>query len=228
VSVEFVWDISFRIHRIWRALKVGHWLLAVNCNNIGTVTAAQHAHTCPKPRWRFSRATRMLSGHRRSNKWTFKRSKGLGRVSRSGKFSQKFVFERKYFTSIIFKSLNVPKKKLSTLTPEKITLKLLHVLETCFVLNFKYCWKCLAFFLVEICNKYKTFSVLIYKNEKLCGNTTLEGRSFPNFHECWYNCISIRKKCFIFVLWYSTKKYKEGNFPTFPRWHWVISTRLLT
>ena len=24
--------------------------------------------------------------------------------------------------------------------------------------------------------------------------------SFPNFHECWYNCISIRKKCFIFVL----------------------------
>jgi hypothetical protein len=25
--------------------------------------------------------------------------------------------------------------------------------------------------------------------------------SFPNFHECWYNCISIRKKCFIFVLY---------------------------
>jgi hypothetical protein len=24
--------------------------------------------------------------------------------------------------------------------------------------------------------------------------------SFPNFHECWYNYISIRKKCFIFVL----------------------------
>jgi hypothetical protein len=24
--------------------------------------------------------------------------------------------------------------------------------------------------------------------------------SFPNFHECWYNYISIRKKCFIFFL----------------------------
>ena len=24
--------------------------------------------------------------------------------------------------------------------------------------------------------------------------------SFSSFHECWYNCISIRKKCFIFLL----------------------------
>jgi hypothetical protein len=42
------------------------------------------------------------------------------------------------------------RKKLRTLTPEKTTLKLLYVLETRFVLNFKYCWKFLAFLLVEI------------------------------------------------------------------------------
>ena len=45
-------------------------------------------------------------------------------------------------------------KKLRTLTPEKITLKLklLYILETCFVLDYRYryCWKFLAFFLVEI------------------------------------------------------------------------------
>jgi hypothetical protein len=57
----------------------------VNCNNTGTLTADKHAHTCLKPRWRFSRGSA-------SKKWTFR---GLGRVSRSGKFSQKFVFERK-------------------------------------------------------------------------------------------------------------------------------------
>ena len=63
-----------------------------------------------------------------------------------------FLDSSKYFTStnsknflgnsflfkIYYTSLNVPKKKLRTLTPEKITLKLLYVLETCFVLNFKY------------------------------------------------------------------------------------------
>jgi hypothetical protein len=48
-----------------------------------------------------------------------------------------------------YASLNVP-KKLRTLTLEKITLKLVYVLETCFLLNFRYCWKFLAFFLVEI------------------------------------------------------------------------------
>jgi hypothetical protein len=57
----------------------------VNCNKTGTLTADKHAHTCLKPRWRFSRALRAIN-------WL---SKGLGRVSRSGKFSQKFVFERK-------------------------------------------------------------------------------------------------------------------------------------
>jgi hypothetical protein len=57
----------------------------VNCNNTGTLTADKHAHTCLKPRWRFSRAQRAINSL----------SKGLGRVSRSGKFSQKFVFERK-------------------------------------------------------------------------------------------------------------------------------------
>ena len=57
----------------------------VNCNNTGTLTADKHAHTCLKPRWRFSRGSA-------SKKLTFR---GLGKVSRSGKFSQKLVFERK-------------------------------------------------------------------------------------------------------------------------------------
>ena len=51
------------------------------------------------------------------------------------------VSHSKYYTS-----LNMP-KNLRTLTSEKRTLKLLYVLETCFVLNVKYCWKFLAFFL---------------------------------------------------------------------------------
>ena len=60
-------------------------LLSVNCNNTGTLTADKHAHTCLKPRWRFSRGSA-------SKKLTFR---GLGKVSRSEKFSQKFIFERK-------------------------------------------------------------------------------------------------------------------------------------
>jgi hypothetical protein len=63
-------------------------------------------------------------------------------------------------------------------------------------------------------NKYKTFSVLVYsyintsgnwENEKLCGNTTPGGwsvftqfRVFPISTSVDINCISIRKKCFIF------------------------------
>jgi hypothetical protein len=39
----------------------------VNCNNTGTLTADKHAHTCPKPRWRFSRSSAR-------NKLTFKRT----------------------------------------------------------------------------------------------------------------------------------------------------------
>jgi hypothetical protein len=33
----------------------------VNCNNTGTLTADKHAHTCPKPRWRFLRAQRAIN-----------------------------------------------------------------------------------------------------------------------------------------------------------------------
>jgi hypothetical protein len=33
----------------------------VNCNNTGTLTADKHAHTCLKPRWRFSRAQRAIN-----------------------------------------------------------------------------------------------------------------------------------------------------------------------
>ena len=62
-----------------------HLHYPVNCNNTGMLTADKHAHTCPKPRWHFSRGSA-------SKKLTFR---GLGRVLRSGKFSQKFVFERK-------------------------------------------------------------------------------------------------------------------------------------
>ena len=64
--------------------------------------------------------------------------------------------------------------------------------------------------------KYKTFSVLIYsyintsgnwKNEKLCGNTTLAGRSvfiqfrvFPIFTSVDITVYQYGKKCFIFLL----------------------------
>ena len=60
--------------------------------------------------------------------------------------------------------------------------------------------------------KYKTFSVLIStrveigKTRNCVGNDGHRAEcfhiilSFSNFHECWYNCISIRKKCFIFLL----------------------------
>ena len=40
----------------------------MNCNNTGTLTAGKHAHTCPKPKWRFSRGSA-------SNKLTFKRTR---------------------------------------------------------------------------------------------------------------------------------------------------------
>ena len=62
----------------------------------------------------------------------------------------------------------------------------------------------------------------------MCENTTSAGRSvytkfrvFPNFHECWHKCISIRKKYFIFLLSYSTKNTKvpewmsDGKFSVF-------------
>ena len=67
-----------------------------------------------------------------------------------------------------------------------------------------------------IFNKYKTFSVLIYsyintsgnwENEKLCGNTTPEGRSvftqfrvFPISTSVDITVYQYGKKCFIFVL----------------------------
>jgi hypothetical protein len=148
----------------------------VNCNNTGTLTADKHAHTCLKPRWRFSRAQRAIN-------WL---SKGLGRVSRSGKFSQKFVFERKSARKSInrlqlkrFKPGFLDSSKYFTSTNSKnflgnsLIFKILHKFERaeknfalwllkkelyncstfwkpCFVLNFRYCWKFLAFFLVKI------------------------------------------------------------------------------
>jgi hypothetical protein len=73
------------------------------------------------------------------------------------RFKPGFLDSSKYLTStnsknfmgnsLIFKIL---RKKLRTLTPEKRTLYLLYALETCFVLNLRYCWKFLAFFLVKI------------------------------------------------------------------------------
>jgi hypothetical protein len=122
------------------------------------------------------------SGGAARDKLTF--SKGPERVSRSGKFSQKFVFARKLARESTFlskgfnfkdswivlsilrpltaktswvtvpyskyyTSLNVPKKTLH-FDCWKNYFKLFYVLETCFVLNFKYCWKFLAFLLVDI------------------------------------------------------------------------------
>jgi hypothetical protein len=74
-----------------------HLHYPVNCNNTGMLTADKHAHTCPKPRWHFSRCSA-------SKKLTFR---GLGRVSRSGKFSQKFVFERKSARNFFIKRLQL-------------------------------------------------------------------------------------------------------------------------
>ncbi len=95
--------------------------------------------------------------------------------------------------------------------------------------------------------KYKTFSVLIYsyintsgnwKNEKLCGNTTPEGRSvftqfrvFPIFTSVDIT-IYQHGKCFIFFYniaiadfgRYAFEFRAAGNFLC---WHRVISTRLL-
>jgi hypothetical protein len=56
----------------------------------------------------------------------------------------------------------------------------------------------------NIFNKYETFFVLIYSYINTSGNWENEKlhvwklyfhtiSSFPNFHVCWYNCISIRK-----------------------------------
>jgi hypothetical protein len=49
-----------------------------------------------------------------------------------------------------------------------------------------------------IFNKYKTFSVLIYSYINTSGIGKTRNFEFSQFHECWYNYISIRKKCFIF------------------------------
>jgi hypothetical protein len=36
--------------------------------------------------------------------------------------------------------------------------------------------------------------------------------SFPNFHECWYNYISKRKKCFIFFYNFAQRNIKKEIF----------------
>ena len=66
----------------------------------------------------------------------------------------------------------------------------------------------------ETFKKYKTFSVLIYSYINTSGNRKKREivwkhdtrraecfhtiSSFPNFQECWYNCISIRKNVLYF------------------------------
>jgi hypothetical protein len=57
-------------------------LLSVNCNNTGTLTADKHAHTCLKPRWRFSRGSA-------SKKLTFR---GLGKSFEEREIQSKVCF----------------------------------------------------------------------------------------------------------------------------------------
>ena len=48
--------------------------------------------------------------------------------------------------------------------------------------------------------------VEVWENEKCCGNTSRRQmflqlfRVLPNFHECFYNSIETRRKCFLFLL----------------------------
>jgi hypothetical protein len=76
------------------------------------------------------------------------------------------------------------RKKLCSLslTPEKRTLKLLYVLETYFVLNFKYCWKFLAFSLLK-------YSYLMFENRCLLG-------LFVSFLSCFFSKWTFKTLCF--------------------------------
>ena len=54
--------------------------------------------------------------------------------------------------------------------------------------------------------------VEVWENEKRCGNTSCRRvfpqlfRVLPNLHECFYNSIETRRKCFLFLLENSLRK----------------------
>ena len=62
--------------------------------------------------------------------------------------------------------------------------------------------------------------VEVWENEKCCGNTSRRRvfpqpfRVLPNLHECFYNSMETRRKCFLFLLENSPRKItkNEENF----------------
>ena len=59
--------------------------------------------------------------------------------------------------------------------------------------------------------------VEVWENEKCCGNTSHRWvfpqlfRVLPNLHECFYNSIETRSKCFLFLLENSSRKIAKNE-----------------
>ena len=59
--------------------------------------------------------------------------------------------------------------------------------------------------------------VEVWENEKCCGNTSCRRvfpqlfRVLPNLHECFYNSIETRRKCFLFLLENSPRKITKNE-----------------
>ena len=59
--------------------------------------------------------------------------------------------------------------------------------------------------------------VEVWENEKCCGNTSRRRvfpqlfRVLPNLHECFYNSIETRRKCFLFLLENSPRKTMKNK-----------------
>ena len=59
--------------------------------------------------------------------------------------------------------------------------------------------------------------VKVWENEKCCGNTSRRRvfpqlfRVLPNLHECFYNSIETRRKCFLFLLENSPRKITKNE-----------------
>ena len=59
--------------------------------------------------------------------------------------------------------------------------------------------------------------VEVWENEKCCGNTSPKRefpqllRVLPNLHECLYNSIEARRKCFLFLLENSPRKITKNE-----------------
>ena len=59
--------------------------------------------------------------------------------------------------------------------------------------------------------------VEVWENEKCCGNTSRRRvfpqlfRVLPNLHECFYNSMETRRKCFLFLLENSPRKITKNE-----------------